>query len=48
MRFIEPPHLILRKYLIEGVHISTFAVHVAKFSAKTLFHTSLLGLEGNL
>ena len=46
MRFIEPPHLILRKHLIDGVQISTFAQHVAEFSAKTLFHTSLLSLEG--
>lgn len=46
MRFIEPPHLILRKHLIDGVQISTFAEHVAQFSAKTLFNTSLLALEG--
>ena len=46
MRFVEPPHLILRKHLIAGERITTFAAHVAQFSARTLFPTSLLALDG--
>ena len=46
MRYVEPPHLILRKKLIEGVKISSFAIDTGNFVAKTLFHTSLLNLSG--
>lgn len=46
MRFIQPPHLILRKWLIEGTKISTFAKDLGIFLAKTLFGTSGLALSG--
>ena len=46
MRYVEPPHIILRKKLIEGVKISSFAKDVGIFMSKTLFHTSLLNLSG--
>ena len=48
MRYIEPPHLILRKHLIHGERVSSFAVHVAQYSSKTLFNTSLVALEGGV
>lgn len=46
MRFIEPPHLILRKQLIEGQKINTFANDLGIFLAKTLFKSSGLNITG--
>lgn len=46
MRYIEPPHLILRKALIQGMRISSFARDIGMFLAETLFGTSSLSLEG--
>lgn len=46
MRFIEAPHIILRKALINNDRVSSFAVDVATFMAQTLFGTSALALEG--
>jgi 5-methylthioribose kinase len=46
MRYVQPPHLILRKQLIAGVRISSFASDVANFCARTLFYTSALAMEG--
>ena len=48
MRYIEPPHLILRKLLIRREKPSTFAKDLGSFLAKTLFGTSALALEGGL
>ena len=42
MRYLEPPHIILRKGLIAGVEYPLLAEHMADFMAKTLFFTSLL------
>ncbi|XP_061373877.1 methylthioribose kinase [Gastrolobium bilobum] len=42
MRYVEPPHIILRKGLIAGVVYPLLAEHMADFMAKTLFFTSLL------
>ena len=42
MRYIEPPHIILRKGLIVGVEYPLLADHVSDYMAKTLFFTSLL------
>uniref|UniRef100_A0A0E0PFG6 S-methyl-5-thioribose kinase n=1 Tax=Oryza rufipogon TaxID=4529 RepID=A0A0E0PFG6_ORYRU len=42
MRYIEPPHIILRKGLIAGVEYPLLAEHMADYMAKTLFFTSLL------
>lgn len=42
MRYIEPPHIILRKGLIAGIEYPLLAEHMADFMAKTLFFTSLL------
>ncbi|KAF8769397.1 hypothetical protein HU200_006593 [Digitaria exilis] len=42
MRYIEPPHIILRKGLIAGVEYPLLAEHMSDYMAKTLFFTSLL------
>lgn len=42
MRYLEPPHIILRKGLIAGVEYPLLAQHISDFLAKTLFFTSLL------
>ncbi|KAL7600633.1 hypothetical protein Lser_V15G24573 [Lactuca serriola] len=44
MRYIEPPHIILRKGLIAGVEYPLLAEHMSEFMANTLFYTSLLYL----
>ncbi|KAK4284538.1 hypothetical protein QN277_001355 [Acacia crassicarpa] len=42
MRYLEPPHIILRKGLIAGIEYPLLAEHMANYMAKTLFFTSLL------
>ncbi|RDX67798.1 Methylthioribose kinase [Mucuna pruriens] len=42
MRYLEPPHIILRKGLIAGIEYPLLAQHMADFMANTLFFTSLL------
>ncbi|KAL5070343.1 hypothetical protein RYX36_021230 [Vicia faba] len=42
MRYLEPPHIILRKGLIAGVEYPLLAEHISDFMANTLFYTSLL------
>lgn len=42
MRYLEPPHIILRKGLIAGIEYPLLAEHISDYMAKTLFHTSLL------
>ena len=42
MRYLEPPHIILRKGLIAGVEYPLLAEHISEYMANTLFHTSLL------
>ncbi|XP_031247626.1 methylthioribose kinase-like [Pistacia vera] len=42
MRFLEPPHIILRKGLIAGIEYPLLAEHISEYMAKTLFYTSLL------
>ncbi|KAK4491132.1 hypothetical protein RD792_001856 [Penstemon davidsonii] len=44
MRYIEPPHIILRKGLIAGITYPLLAEHISEFMARTLFYTSLLYL----
>ncbi|PIN17606.1 S-methyl-5-thioribose kinase [Handroanthus impetiginosus] len=44
MRYVEPPHIILRKGLIAGIEYPKLAEHISGFMAKTLFYTSLLYL----
>lgn len=44
MRYIEPPHIILRKGLIAGVEYPLLADHISEYMARTLFYTSLLYL----
>lgn len=46
MRFIEPPHIILRKSLIQNQRVTSFAVDIGTFMAQTLFGTSALALDG--
>jgi 5-methylthioribose kinase len=46
MRFVEEPHLILRRALIQNQHVTSFAHDIAVFMAKTLFGTSALALGG--
>ncbi|XP_042505022.1 methylthioribose kinase 1 [Macadamia integrifolia] len=45
MRYLEPPHIILRKGLITGVEYPLLAEHMSDFMATTLFFTSLLYLS---
>uniref|UniRef100_A0A0C9S824 S-methyl-5-thioribose kinase n=1 Tax=Wollemia nobilis TaxID=56998 RepID=A0A0C9S824_9CONI len=45
MRYLEAPHIILRKGLISGTEYPFLAEHVSDYMAKTLFHTSLLYLS---
>ncbi|XP_020100409.1 methylthioribose kinase-like [Ananas comosus] len=42
MRYLEPPHIILRKGLIAGIEYPLLAEHMSEYMAKTLFFTSLL------
>ena len=48
MRYIEPPHLILRKHLIAGTKIPRFADDLSTFLAETLFGSSALYLDGGV
>lgn len=45
MRYLKPPHIILRKGLIAGIEYPLLAEHMSDFMAKTLFYTSLLYLS---
>ncbi|MQL78220.1 hypothetical protein Taro_010658 [Colocasia esculenta] len=42
MRYLKPPHIILRKGLIAGIEYPLLAEHMSEYIAKTLFFTSLL------
>ncbi|TKY71259.1 Methylthioribose kinase [Spatholobus suberectus] len=42
MRYLQPPHIILRKALIAGIQYPLLARHMAHFMANTFFFTSLL------
>ncbi|KAJ4837475.1 hypothetical protein Tsubulata_013188 [Turnera subulata] len=42
MRYLEPPHIILRKGLIAGIEYPLLAEHISDYMANTLYHTSLL------
>ncbi|KAG9440380.1 hypothetical protein H6P81_020545 [Aristolochia fimbriata] len=42
MRYLKPPHIILRKGLIAGIEYPLLAEHISEYMAKTLFKTSLL------
>ncbi|XP_059652951.1 methylthioribose kinase-like [Cornus florida] len=42
MRYLEPPHIILRKGLIAGHEYPLLAEHMSEYMARTLFFTSLL------
>ncbi|GAB2267595.1 hypothetical protein Dimus_002577 [Dionaea muscipula] len=42
MRYLEPPHIILRKGLIAGTVYPLLAEHMSEYMARTLFFTSLL------
>ncbi|XP_031284339.1 methylthioribose kinase-like [Pistacia vera] len=42
MRYLEPPHIILRKGLIAGIEYPLLAEHMSEYMARTLFSTSLL------
>ena len=46
MRFIEEPHLILRKAFIGNMKITTWAEHLSTWMAQTLFGTSALAIDG--
>ncbi|KAL7082618.1 hypothetical protein ACP275_14G111200 [Erythranthe tilingii] len=45
MRYIKPPHIILRKGLISGIEYPLLAEHMSEYMARTLFFTSLLYLN---
>ncbi|KAG2704613.1 hypothetical protein I3760_05G012100 [Carya illinoinensis] len=42
MRYLEPPHIILRKGLIAGIEYPFLAEHMSEYMARTLYFTSLL------
>ena len=42
MRYLKPPHIILRKGLIAGIEYPLLAEHMSDYMARTLFFTSLL------
>lgn len=42
MRYLEPPHIILRKGLIAGIEYPLLADHMSDYMAKTMFYTSLI------
>ncbi|KAL8151373.1 hypothetical protein V2J09_021181 [Rumex salicifolius] len=42
MRYLEPPHIILRRGLIAGIEYPLLAEHMSEYMAKTFFFTSLL------
>ncbi|XP_004496934.1 methylthioribose kinase-like [Cicer arietinum] len=42
MRYLEPPHIILRKGFIAGIEYPLLAQHMSDFITNTLFFTSLL------
>jgi 5-methylthioribose kinase len=42
MRYLEPPHIILRKGLIAGTEYPLLAEHISEYMARTLYFTSLL------
>lgn len=44
MRYIEPPHVNLRKGLIAAIEYPFLADHISDYMSKTLFYTSLLYL----
>lgn len=46
MEFIPPPHIILRKSLIQQQKLASVAPHLGTFLAKTLFGSSLLSMTG--
>lgn len=46
MRFVESPHLILRKVLIAGTRLTTMSDHISTFLARSLFGTSALCIDG--
>ncbi|GLU09149.1 hypothetical protein SLE2022_260230 [Rubroshorea leprosula] len=45
MRYLEPPHIILRKGLVAGIEYPLLAEHMSEYMSKTLFFTSLLYLS---
>ncbi|XP_011624437.1 methylthioribose kinase isoform X2 [Amborella trichopoda] len=45
MRYLKPPHIILRKGLVVGVEYPLLAEHMSTYMARTLFYTSLLYLS---
>lgn len=47
-QYVPPPHIIVRKGLIEGRTYPLLAAHLASFLAETLFHTSLLALPSDV
>ncbi|KAE8008042.1 hypothetical protein FH972_004590 [Carpinus fangiana] len=42
MRYLEPPHINLRKGLIAGIEYPLLAEHISEYMARTLYFTSLL------
>ena len=47
LQYLAPPHIIVRKGLVEGRIYPHLAGHLAAFLAQTLFHTSLLALPSD-
>lgn len=47
MQYVPPPHIVLRKGLVEGRMYPLLSTHLAELLAATLFHTSLLALPSD-
>eukprot|EP00249_Psilotum_nudum_P021182 c28009_g1_i1 orf=420-2933(-) len=45
MRYLEPPHIILRKGLIAGIRYPYLAEHMSDYMSRTLYYTSLIALS---
>ncbi|KAL6844175.1 hypothetical protein ACP4OV_025848 [Aristida adscensionis] len=42
MRYVEPPHVVLRKGLVAGAEYPLLADHMSDYMARTLFFTSMI------
>ena len=47
LQYLAPPHIIVRKGLVQGLIYPRLADHLASFLAETLFYTSLLALPSD-
>lgn len=46
MRFVEEPHLILRKFFVDAIKVESFSEQLSTFMANILFGTSAVAMDG--